>query len=370
VHFAVDTETGGDDHAPARARPPGSCRSTGATLGAGNPPNPDGHRTAYLWERVWRRDAWLDLLNRFVHVEPTPKGSKKQAPVTIFPRFHQWDAVLRLSAAARSNGAGDDYLVQHSAGSGKSNTIAWLAHRLSSLHNDADEKVFDKVVVITDRRVLDKQLQDTIYQFEHVHGVVQQDRRGLHPAGRSARRASRPASSSRRCRSSRSSPTRSTRCPTRTYAVIVDEAHSQPDRRRGHEAEGRCWASADGAAAPDELTDPVEDALAARSRPGVSSRTCRSFAFTATPKARTLELFGRMDPAPNRHVPFHLYSMRQAIEEGFILDVLANYVTYQTYWNIEKRIAGRPRVRPGQGTRGDRQVRDAARAQRWPRRPR
>ena len=140
-------------------------------MGAGNPPNPNGHRTAYLWEWVWQRDAWLDLLQRFVHVEPLPKGSKAR-PTVIFPRYHQWDAVLALTADAQATGPGHDYLVQNSAGSGKSNTIAWTAHRLSSLHVAGVRKVFDKVVVVTDRRVLDKQLQATIYQFEHAHGVV------------------------------------------------------------------------------------------------------------------------------------------------------------------------------------------------------
>jgi len=172
VHFAVDTE-----RVAMTTRLAGSGTrflpfNRGHEMGAGNPPNPSGHRTAYLWEQVWQRDAWLDLLQRFVHVEPAPKGSKAR-PNVIFPRFHQWDAVRALTSAAQANGAGRDYLVQHSAGSGKSNTIAWMAHRLSSLHDSAGEaKVFDKVVVITDRRVLDKQLQDTIYQFEHALGVV------------------------------------------------------------------------------------------------------------------------------------------------------------------------------------------------------
>ena len=175
VHFAVDpervamtTRLAGQD---TRFLP----FNLGHELGAGNPPNPNGHRTAYLWERVWERNAWMDLLARFIHVERPERGSaaaKKAAEIVIFPRYHQWDAVLKLEADAKSSGPGKSYLVQHSAGSGKSNTIAWLAHRLSNLHNAADEKVFDKVVVITDRVVLDRQLQETIYQFEHARGVV------------------------------------------------------------------------------------------------------------------------------------------------------------------------------------------------------
>ena len=144
--------------------------------GAGNPLNPHGHRTAYLWEQVWQRDSFLDIVARFIHLEISEKrlGQKRVKKETmIFPRFHQLDAVRKMVAHARDNGVGSNYLVQHSAGSGKSNSIAWLAHRLASLFNDRDEKVFDSIIVITDRRVLDQQLQNTIYQFEHKHGVVQ-----------------------------------------------------------------------------------------------------------------------------------------------------------------------------------------------------
>ncbi|MDA2989400.1 MAG: type I restriction endonuclease, partial [Actinomycetota bacterium] len=180
VHFAVDPDrvamTTQLEGSSTRFLPfnQGSG-GAGSPGGAGNPPSDTGHRTAYLWEQVWQRDAWLDLLARFVHVEMPVKGSKaakKKQAVTIFPRFHQWDAVRRLEADAKTSGAGHSYLVQHSAGSGKSNTIAWICHRLSNLHNAGDEKVFDKVIVITDRLVLDRQLQDTIYQFEHAKGVV------------------------------------------------------------------------------------------------------------------------------------------------------------------------------------------------------
>ena len=173
VHFALDP-----DRVAMTTRLVGQATqfmpfNLGHDGGAGNPPNPQGHRTSYLWERVWARDAWMDILARFVHVErPIRETARKGTEAIIFPRFHQWDAVLDLEAHARAHGPGHSYLVQHSAGSGKSNTIAWTAHRLSSLHDQADDKVFDKVVVITDRLVLDRQLQDTIYQFEHARGVV------------------------------------------------------------------------------------------------------------------------------------------------------------------------------------------------------
>jgi type I restriction enzyme R subunit len=182
VHFAVDPDSVMMTTRLARDRTRflpfnQGTGGPGQAGGAGNPPaTPERHATAYLWERAWQRDAWLDLLGRYVHVEQPAKGKKSKAArqngTTIFPRYHQWDAVRRLEADARDNGSGHRYLVQHSAGSGKSNTIAWLAHRLSTLHDASNTKVFDKVVVITDRTILDKQLQDTIYQFEHAHGVV------------------------------------------------------------------------------------------------------------------------------------------------------------------------------------------------------
>src|SRR6266568_3710940 len=166
VHFAVDTEQVAMTTRLAGVTTRFLPFNRGRDGGAGNRANPAGHRTDYLWREVWARDNWLDLLHRFVTAEPSPKGPKTFREM-IFPRYHQWDAVRKLEAAARSEGAGHDYMVEHSAGSGKSNTIAWLTHRLATLHDASDATVFDKVVVITDRRVLDKQLQDTIYQFDH-----------------------------------------------------------------------------------------------------------------------------------------------------------------------------------------------------------
>ncbi|MEZ5342013.1 MAG: DEAD/DEAH box helicase family protein [Acidimicrobiales bacterium] len=270
------------------------------------------------------------------------------------PRFHQWDAVLRLEADARENGPGSSYLVQHSAGSGKSNTIAWLAHRLSSLHA-GDDKVFDKVVVITDRLVLDRQLQETIYQFEHAHGVVEkidQDSAQLATALTGER--------------ARIIITTLQKFPfvmrhveelkQRSYAVIIDEAHSSQTGDAAKEmkkvlgatgadpaAELRAAEAAE-AGATDEVPDPVEDALATEVAARGRQPNLSFFAFTATPKGRTLELFGRKNPATGKFEPFHLYSMRQAIQEGFILDVLANYVTYDTYFKIDKAIADDPEL--------------------------
>jgi type I restriction enzyme R subunit len=320
---------------------------------AGNPPNAVGHRTAYLWEKVWARNAWMDLLARFIHVERPTKGpatARKSDEVVIFPRYHQWDAVLKIEADARATGAGQSYLVQHSAGSGKSNTIAWIAHRLSSLHNDQDRKVFDKVIVITDRLVLDRQLQDTIYQFEHARGVVAKidvDSRQLAEAlaGEQARIIITTLQKFHFVLD------KVAEMPARRYAVIVDEAHSSQtgeDARDlrvvlgGTEEQELTAAEAEDAGFVATAEDPVEEALAKAARARGRHKNLSFFAFTATPKQRTLELFGTWNEVEKRFEPFHLYSMRQAIEENFILDVLANYTTYKTFWRIEKAVQDDP----------------------------
>ena len=352
VHFGVDTEKAFMTTRLDRERTAFLPFNRGDGLEAGNPPNPHGHRTAYLWEQVWQRVAWLDILQRFIHVESVPKGSKK-SPTLIFPRFHQWDAVLRLEADARERGAGQSCLIQHSAGSGKSNSIAWLAHRLSSLHAIGDVKVFDKVVVITDRVVLDRQLQDTIYQFEHTHGVVQKidvDSTQLAEAlaGEQARIV---------ITTLQKFPfvlDKVGELPSRRYAVIIDEAHSSQtgeaakDMKKvlgsaGITSEAElAQAEAAEASWATEPGDPAEDALLAEVAARGHQPNLSFFAFTATPKGRTLELFGPLNPDTGKHEPFHLYSMRQAIEEKFIHDVLANYVTYKTYWHIEKAVDDDP----------------------------
>jgi type I restriction enzyme R subunit len=348
VHFAVDPDsvamTTKLDGKSTRFLP----FNLGHNLGKGNPPNPNGHKTSYLWEHVWAKDAWLDILHRFINVERPAKGSlsaRRAAETVIFPRYHQWDAVKKLEADAAANGAGRSYLIQHSAGSGKSNTIAWTAHRLSTLHTAKDHKVFDKVVVITDRVILDKQLQDTIYQFEHARGVVvkiDEDSTQLAEAlkGEQARII---------ITTLQKFPfviDKIGDIPARNYAVVIDEAHSS---QTGEAAKDLRLAL--GAGEEQELTaaeaedsgllaaaiDPVEEALAR----SVGARSGRQsnlsyFAFTATPKGRTLEMFGRLNPKTEKHEPFHLYSMRQAIEEGFIMDVLENYATYKTFWKLEK----------------------------------
>ena len=278
VHFAVDP-----DRVAMTTRLAGQATqflpfNLGHDGGAGNPPNPHGHRTSYLWERVWSRDAWMDILARFVHGERPAKGTATKGTGTfIFPRYHQWDAVLALVADAREHGPGRSYLVQHSAGSGKSNTIAWIAHRLSSLHDETDHKVFDKVVVITDRLVLDRQLQDTIYQFEHARGVVAKiDKNSAQLAEALAGEQARIIVTTLQ-----KFPfvlDKIGQLPARRYAVMVDEAHSSQTGEAAKdlrmalgatEEQELTAAEAEDAGFIAQAIDPVEEALAkAVGRPG------------------------------------------------------------------------------------------------------
>ena len=340
VHFAADT-----DECYMATRLEGAATrflpfNQGNRKGAGNPENPDGYRTHYLWEQIWKRDSWLDLLGRFLHIEK--KGKEESL---IFPRYHQIDAVRKLVADARVAQAGKNYLVWHSAGSGKSNSIAWLAHRLSSLHDAQDRKVFDSVIVITDRLVLDKQLQDTIYQFEHKTGVVMKiddDSKQLADALRNsvpivitilqkfpfvAKHAG--------------------DLPERRYAVIVDEAHSSQSGDSAAKMKAvlggeRIRAVARKRAEEEQLPDYEEEIIRVvegrKRQPNLSF-----FAFTATPKYKTIQVFGQPD-ANGEPQPFHEYSMRQAIEEGFILDVLKNYTVYSVYYRLLKAAQADPEV--------------------------
>ena len=351
VHFAVDPDavsmttrlaSGATTFLPFNQGSGGA----GNAGGAGNPANAEGCRSAYLWEQVWQRDSFLDILARFAHLasdETVENGRRRVKETMIFPRFHQLDAVRRLEDAARAEGPGHNYLVQHSAGSGKSNSIAWLAHRLASLHDASDGKVFDSVIVVTDRRVLDKQLQDTIYQFEHKAGVVARiDEHSGQLAD--ALQTGVPIIIT----TLQKFPViveKIGTLPSRHYAVIIDEAHSSQGGEAAHKMKLVLAAgSLEEAERQDEDTAPTyEDVIlkemAARGR----QKNLSFFAFTATPKFRTLEVFGRRRE-DGKPCPFHLYSMRQAIEEGFILDVLRNYTTYKAFYRLVKAIADDPEV--------------------------
>ena len=320
----------------------------GNGTGAGNPDNPAGYKTAYLWEEVWQRDSLLDILGRFMHLqveEKTVGGKKIRKETMIFPRYHQLVAVRALEADAKAKGVGQNYLVQHSAGSGKSNSIAWLAHRLASLHDAQDQKVFDSVVVITDRLVLDRQLQDTIYQLDHKQGVVQKIDEDSEQLAKALKTATPIIITTLQ-----KFPFVADKVgdlPDRRYAVIVDEAHSSQSGEAATELKGVLAANAIKKKAKEEaeaqgLTDYEEEILRTMAKRG-RQPNISFFAFTATPKYKTLEVFGcpGQDGKPR---PFHLYSMRQAIEEGFILDVLKNYTTYKTYYRLVKAIADDPQV--------------------------
>lgn len=309
---------------------------------AGNPPNPDGAATAYLWEEVLRKDNWLGILQKFMHLQVEQQidavtGEVTRKETLLFPRYHQWQAVTSLVSAARAEGPGNRYLVQHSAGSGKTNSIAWTAHQLSTLHNDAGEKVFDSVFVISDRTVLDSQLQEAIRQIDAKDGVV-------------TAITSKGGSKSEQLRAALAAGTpiivvtiqtfpfvlnemqTSAKLAGSNFAVIADEAHSSQTGTTANKVKE--------VLNPEELAEfadggevSTETLLAAEMANRAEPKNLSFFAFTATPKGKTLELFGRLN-ADGTPEPFHLYSMQQAIEEGFILDVLKNYTPYKVAFKL------------------------------------
>ena len=327
--------------------------------GKGNPPNKNGYPTAYLWENVFQKDSMMDILQKFVHLQKTdekklnPDGSETvvRKERLIFPRYHQMDAVRKMIAHVSENGAGHNYLIQHSAGSGKSNTIAWTAYRLASLHDSENNPVFSSVVVVTDRTVLDEQLQETISGFDHTLGAVETI--GEDKTSKDLRDAINAGA--------RIIVTTLQKFPViyqevdaakgRNYAVIVDEAHSS---QTGSSAMKLKAALADTEEALREYAE-IEEKEAEELDPNDKlmremlihgrHKNLSFFAFTATPKSTTLELFGTEHSDGSFH-PFHIYSMRQAIEEGFIMDVLQNYMTYDTCFKIAKTVEDNPDV-PG-----------------------
>mgnify|MGYP001480330030 CR=1 FL=1 len=317
-------------------------RTPGGHTAAGNSPNASGHRTAYLWEDVWERDSWLDILERFMHLEKLEEqrdGKKVIKESLIFPRYHQLDATRSLVAHAHDHGPGHNYLIQHSAGSGKSNTIAWLAHHLSSLHGADDALVFDSTIVITDRRVLDKQLQDTIYQFEHKSGVVA-------PIDKDSDQlaAAMTAGTKIIITTLQKFPFILQKIGTlgaKRFAIVVDEAHSSQTGEAAHKLK-KLLASV-GESEQEEDAPDGEDELVKEVQAVGRLSHVSYFAFTATPKAKTMALFGEKQEVGG-YRPFHVYSMRQAIEEKFILDVLQNYTTYKTFYRLEKQGIDDPEV--------------------------
>ncbi|MCP4492140.1 MAG: type I restriction endonuclease subunit R, partial [Gammaproteobacteria bacterium] len=364
VHFAVDT-----DLAFMTTRLSGKKTfflpfNLGHNDGAGNPPAQGGeYRTSYLWRDVLQRDSLLDILNRFIHLQIEEKKILKDGAIKkirketmIFPRYHQLDVVRRLIAHSKDKGAGSNYLVQHSAGSGKSNSIAWLAHRLSSLHTEADEKIFHSVIVITDRKVLDQQLQDTIFQFDHKQGVVQkidEDTRQLVKALAGGTPViittvqKFPFISETLEKLHEEESVLAVNIDTRNkrFAVIVDEAHSSQSGETATDMKGilnKAGVEEKAAEYMQENAEEDEDEVIRTMLKRGKQENLSFFAFTATPKYKTLKIFD--EPGISGEAPFHHYSMRQAIEEGFILDVLANYTTYNTYYKITQTAEDDPNV--------------------------
>jgi type I restriction enzyme R subunit len=365
VHFAVDPDEVYMTTKIDAERTYWLPFNQGCNSGKGNPQNPDGYKTAYLWENILVKDSIMDILFRFMHLQVEEyefEGKIGKKEKLIFPRFHQLDSVRKITADAKINGAGKNYLIQHSAGSGKSNSIAWLAYRLSSLHSQLDERVFNSVIVITDRRVLDQQLQNTIYQFEHKTGVVQkidQDSTQLANAIISGTHII--------ITTLQKFPfviDKVGNIPDRKYAVIIDEAHSsqggEASRKmkevlatktvetHGNASYGNAsYGNASQPTTTDDNDYDLEDEINAEVEKSCKSRGQQQnisfFAFTATPKTKTLGVFGQQN-VDGKPEPFHLYSMRQAIEEGFILDVLDNYTTYERYFKLTKAINEDPEL--------------------------
>ena len=306
--------------------------------GNGNPPNPDGYQTAYLWEEIFQKDRWLKILESFVQLEvktTTDKaGAKKTSETLIFPRYHQLDAVTKLINTVKTEGAGRNYLFQHSAGSGKSNTIGWSAHQLSTLHNASDKKIFDTVIVITDRTVLDEQLKDTIAQFSSTAGVVISiDSEMGSKSGQLVTALTHGAMivivTLQTFPFILKEIRETTTLKNRNFAVIADEAHSSQTGSSASQLRKVLGGDQIVINEDESYEDYLIRETEARSLPSNIS----FIAFTATPKGKTLELFGRKDEN-GLPLPFHLYTMKQAIHEGFILDVLQNLTPYRVAYRL------------------------------------
>lgn len=321
---------------------------TGIEAGAGNPIFKDKYSVSYMWEDILTKDTLVELITQFVFIDRTEEkdedtGRKKVKEKLIFPRFHQLDVIRKLLADIYVNKSSLNYLIQHSAGSGKTNSIAWLAHRLTSLH-DADQKIiFDKIIIVTDRVVVDRQLQKAVTGMEHKSGLI----RVMDEKCTSADLADALNGNTKII------ATTIQKFPyivdnvknmqNRTFAVIIDEAHSSTS--------GKDMAAVTKALSAGEDEDmDVEDMLVDEIRRSGKQSNVSIFAFTATPKATTLQQFGRLNDK-GQYQAFHVYSMKQAIEEGFILDVLQNYVEYSTFYHINKKILDDPEMKTSDAKR-------------------
>lgn len=331
--------------------------------GAGNPENPSGYMTSYLWENVLERHSLLMLIQRFIHLETkTDKSGNEIGQALIFPRYHQYDVVNKLVGHTKRTGPGENYLIQHSAGSGKSYSIAWLAYRLSTLHNKNNEPIYNSVIVVTDRKALDRQLQDTIKSLDHTEGVVaaiddKQSSKDLQKAIEAGRKMI--------ITTLQKFPFIVNEVKSqvgKNFAVVVDEAHSSQSGKSAHQMKA---ALSDTEEALEEMadyenrleaeTEDEEDKIARIMASQGKQPNLSFFGFTATPKKQTLELFGKKVEKIGQEEPtyqaHHIYSMRQAIEEGFILDVLDNYMTYDVSYQIANSTVENPEVPQSQAVK-------------------
>lgn len=364
VHFAVDLY---DVYMTTRLQGtstyflPFNQGSNGAgnVGGKGNPQIEDDYLTSYLWKRVLKKDSLMEILQKYMHLKVEDIKDKDgkitgKKETMIFPRYHQLDVVTKLLEDVKENGSGKNYLIQHSAGSGKSNSIAWLAHRLQSLHDKNDEVIFNSVIVVTDRKILDSQLQDTIYQFDHIDGVVRPITKGSESLKTALNDGAKIIITTLQKFPYIYQDVQAT---GKRYAVIVDEAHSSQSGTAAKklkvalgDTEEVLEQYAKEEAEEESKMEDYEDNLVKELSTHGMHKNISFFAFTATPKNKTLQLFGEKQEN-GTYRPFHIYSMRQAIEEGFILDVLQNYTTYRQYYKIAKKIEGDPEYDKAKGAR-------------------
>jgi type I restriction enzyme, R subunit len=342
VHFAV-----GNEQACMTTRLQGEdTRFFPFNKDSENPVNPNGHKTHYLWEDIWQPDTLLELIHNYLHLQQisertydpqTDSVVEKTSEAFIFPRYHQLDVVRCILKRVRADGVGKNYLVQHSAGSGKSNSIAWLAHQLASFYRKPEdtERLFDSIVVVTDRRILDRQLQNTIKQFEQVEGVVKKIDKDSQQLKESLE-----IGKAIIVTTLQKFPVISknmTELKGKRFAVIIDEAHSSQSGESARHLKKTLSVNLEQAEAEDKTGDDQEDEIIQEIRARGRQSHISYFAFTATPKNKTLELFGRKTES-GQFVAQHVYSMRQAIEENFILDVLKNYTTFKRYFKLIKTV--------------------------------
>lgn len=354
VNFAVDT-----DEAYMTTKLNGKDTyflpfNKGNNGSAGNPSVKDKLKTHYIWEEVLKKDLLLEILHKFTYVQKKTdildNGDEVTKETVIFPRYHQLDVVRDVLNHVKYNGSGNRYLIQHSAGSGKTNSITWLSHRLASLHDDDNNIIFNGVIVVTDRKVLDQQLQDSIYQLEHKIGLVAPITDGSSELANEIEKGTKIIISTIQKFPFILDKLAGTK--GKRYAIVIDEAHSSTSGRNIMALKESLTQEEALEAASEAEAEEVdtEDKINMELEKFVDNSNVSFFAFTATPKATTLRLFGTQGE-DGKYYPYHVYSMKQAIQEGFILDVLQNYMTYKMYYNVNKKIGDDPSFDKGKATK-------------------